>query len=217
MNSNFLKGFLFFVMLAVVSLSGCTSLASLESHSSDDQLISMFRDHKAEFDRLVRMLQEDSLAFSKGGKHRVSYFFYHSSSPNKINFGRMEREAVTKERFETYEKLIGQLNPRKLEVYFDAEGQVTSVVLENTSIYSSASVSLFSDEIKTLATVKGFRYDVTNKLKLTDSELPVRHQLPSTDAADKKFAMEALARPLENNWYIYFASVKDYPDGVCRY
>ncbi len=161
----------------------CVLACEDKEHSKDEQLIQNFQNHKAEFNQLVQMFQEDkSLGRVSYDFTRTSNFFEKCKEPNGWNGKEIE---VSNERLYQYRKLF-----KNLGLSAGIEGYCEKEIIEFIASTRGLSVTGSS---------KGYAYLQKPPKILVDS-------LDNYWSEDKKSF--TAYKHIEGNWYLYF----DYED-----
>jgi hypothetical protein len=84
----------FFHCIAFVLLESC-------GHTPDAKLVGLFHDHRADFSRLLGMMQSDSRLTNTG------FLFYPEEDPKQV-----EKAGLPRERFTQYQELVSELGLR---------------------------------------------------------------------------------------------------------
>jgi hypothetical protein len=165
--------------LLIICILACED----KEHQKDEKLIENFQSHKAEFNHLLQMFQEDkSLGRVAFDFTRTSNFFEKCKEPNSWNGKEIE---VSNERLDEYRKLFNNLG-----LSTGIEGYCEKQIITFPASTKGLSVTGSS---------KGYAYLEKTPKTLIDN-------LDNYWSEDKK-SFTAYRR-IEGNWYLYF----DYED-----
>ncbi len=162
------------ICLFLLTLFGCITFFPYQPLTPDEKLMENFFHHRAEFEEIVQMMNEDSNV-------RTVYKEHVSLEGNPV-WRHDTQPGFSTERWNEYKRLFSQLGP--LVHRISKEGDIVVV--------ASASVAVSEiDEYESVVKSKGYAYSL-------------KEPSPLVESLDNPQLSNTCYKKLDTNWYLYY-------------